>query len=252
MGQDDVARWRKQMGLGIEGWGSGPDMVYEVRQNSWLLLSGAPSPDVNMALIYDDDPEVLSDVMGEIERLGCPALVLLTGDGLKRVGDLPAVWAGVGVMPMMTIELARAPLAEDVRVRRAGPDDVEVVAGLLAESYGLSREIAGICTEVLRNSSDAMTIWLLEHDGEAVSTVTACRVDDVVSLWCMGTPERFGRRGFGRALLAAVLDASLAEGAKTGLLGATPAGLPLYEATGWQHVEDWQCFTNASSAQFSD
>lgn len=252
MGPDDVARWRKQMGLGIEGWSTGPDMVYDVRPNSWLLLSGAPSPDVNMALVYDDDPEVLADAVGAIERLGCPALVLLTGHGLKRVGDLPAAWAAVGVMPMMKIELARAPLAEDPRVRRAGPEDVEAVAGLLAESYGLSREIAGICTEVLRKPSGSMTIWLLEDHGEAVSTVTACRVDDVVSLWCMGTPERFGRRGFGRALLAAVLDASLTDGAKTGLLGATPAGLPLYEATGWQHVEDWQCFTNATSAQFSD
>lgn len=41
------------------------------------------------------------------------------------------------------------------------------------------------------------------------------------------------------------------DGAEIGLLGATPAGLPLYEATGWRTVEQWRVFTNAASAQFS-
>jgi GNAT superfamily N-acetyltransferase len=251
MEQGDVARWRQQMGQGIAPWASKPGMVGEVGATSWLMLTGAPSPDVNMALVYDDDPDVLSSVLKKIEQLGCPALVLLAGDGKTRAHDLAGAWEGVGEMPMMTAELTQAPHASDPRVRRAGPGDEEAVRDLIGEAYGLSPEIASICTEILQRPVDTMTIWLLEDDGRAVSTVTACRVQDVVSLWCMATPERFGRRGFGRSLLGAVLDDALTSGASTGLLAATPAGLPLYAATGWQHVEDWQIFTNAVSAQFS-
>jgi GNAT superfamily N-acetyltransferase len=251
MEQDDVAGWRKQMGQGIDAWASGPGGMHVVDEGFWLMLTGAPSPDVNLALVYDDDPAVLSTVVTHIEQMGCPALLLLAGAARARVGDLPETWAGVGELPFMTIELAQAPRAADARVRRAGPADVEAVAGLLADAFEMPPEIARVCTEVLTTPSDTMTIWLLEQDGEPVCTVTACRVDDVVSLWSMATPERFRRRGFGRSLLAAVLEHFLADGAKTGLLGATPAGLSLYEATGWQHVEAWQVCTNAVSAQFS-
>ena len=41
-------------------------------------------------------------------------------------------------------------------------------------------------------------------------------------------------------------------GEKAGdLLGATPAGFPLYDGTGWLAFDEWQIFTNATSAQFS-
>jgi GNAT superfamily N-acetyltransferase len=251
MQQDNIERWRRQMGRGIADWASAPGMLHEVKATSWLMLSGAPSPDVNLALVSDGDPDILSAVVEKIEQMGCPALLLLTGEGIARASDLTEAWKRVGVMPMMFVELARAPHSADPRVRRAGPADVETVTALLADAYDLDRDIARIPAGALTTPSDAISIWLLEQDGVAVSTVTVCRIEDVVSLWCMGTPERFGRRGYGRALLAAVLEDSLTLGATTGLLAATPAGLPLYEANGWQHVEDWQIFTNAVSAQFS-
>lgn len=165
--------------------------------------------------------------------MNCPAL-LLAGPGKSRAGDLTETWTEVGEMPMMAIDLADAPLAPDARVRRAGPADVDVVTSLLADAYGMEAEIARIPAAVHTTPSDTITIWLLEQGGEAVSTVTACRDDDVVSLWCMATPVRFERRGFGRALLGAVLQDYLTQGVATGLLGATPAGLPLYEAAGWR------------------
>jgi GNAT superfamily N-acetyltransferase len=251
MEHDDTARWRQQMGRGIADWAKAPGMLHEADASSWLMLSGAPSPDVNMALVYDDDPDVMSSVLSSIEQMNCPALLLLAGAGKSGAGHLAGNWSGVGEMPMMAIALAEAPVATDTRVRRAGPADADVVTGLLADAYGMSREIARIPVTVLAPPSDSVTIWLLEQDGEAVSTVTASRDDDVVALWCMGTPARFERRGFGRALLAAVLQDYLTQGVTTGLLAATPAGLPLYEAAGWQHVESWQVFTNAVSAQFS-
>jgi GNAT superfamily N-acetyltransferase len=72
-----------------------------------------------------------------------------------------------------------------------------------------------------------------------------------MSVWAMATPPEFTRRGYGSALLAHVLQAGAADGATLGWLGATPAGLPMYEATGWRTVEEWRVFTNSSSVQFS-
>jgi isopentenyl diphosphate isomerase/L-lactate dehydrogenase-like FMN-dependent dehydrogenase len=119
MEQGDVARWRQQRGQGIAPWASKPGMLAEVGASSWLMLTGAPSPDVNMALVYDDDPDVLSSVLKNIEQLGCPALVLLAGDGKTRAQDLTGAWEGVGEMPMMMADLTQAPHAPDPRVRRA-------------------------------------------------------------------------------------------------------------------------------------
>jgi GNAT superfamily N-acetyltransferase len=91
---------------------------------------------------------------------------------------------------------------------------------------------------------------VLEDNGDAVSTVLTARVEDTVSLWRMATPPRFARRGHGRALLRAVLHWAAEDGAAVGLLGATPAGEPLYRTTGWSVIESWNICLNANSAQF--
>jgi GNAT superfamily N-acetyltransferase len=247
----DVARWRMQMGTGIGPWLDHPEMVHRVDEGCWLALSGLPSPDVNMALVADGDPAVLAGALEEIDAVGAPALVLLAGDGRSSALDLADTWMSVGEMPMMAIDLESAVRRADARVRRAEAGDEEAVMGLLADAFQMAPDVLSICTDPIAKQGDVMAIWLLEDDGEAVSTVTTTRTDDVVSIWCMGTPARFARRGYGSAIIAAVLDHHHADGARTGLLGATPAGQPLYEATGWRHVEAWSIFTNATSAQFS-
>jgi len=84
-----------------------------------------------------------------------------------------------------------------------------------------------------------------------VCALMTSRVGDAFTLWCMSTPERFGRHGFGRALLADTMARAASDGVKVGLLGATPAGKPLYDATGWTTLETWEIYTNGESAQFS-
>jgi hypothetical protein len=92
---------------------------------------------------------------------------------------------------------------------------------------------------------------LLIEDAQAVSTVLTSIVDDAVCVWCMGTPARFARRGYGRSLLTDVLLRAQFEGASIGLLGATQAGKPLYDATGWTTLEQWQLYLKAGPAHQS-
>jgi GNAT superfamily N-acetyltransferase len=205
-----------------------------------------------MVLVYDDDAELLTEPLAQIDKRGCPSLLMFAGPGKELAGAVPPSYTNVGEMPIMAADLATVPRQPDPRVRKATAADVDTVADLIADAYGFARDIAQLAAAPLESASMApMSIYVLEDDGQVVSTVTACRVEDVVSLWCMGTPERFGRRGYGRALLAAVLQIAYDDGATLGLLGATPAGLPLYEATGWHTEESWDLYADAVSEQFS-
>lgn len=217
----------------------------------WLGLTGGVAPDLNMALLATPDPEALDGTMAIVDEAGLDALVFLAGPGRELRGRLAPPWVGVGASPVMTRDLASgAPDVLDPRVRQAGPADAPVVAALLAEAFSLTVDDTALMVAAAVDGG-VVRAWVLEDGGEAVSAVISGHVDDRVSLWAMSTPPRHARRGYGRALLASVLAHARADGARLGMLGATPAGLPLYESTGWRTVEDWEVFTNAASAQFA-
>jgi N-acetylglutamate synthase-like GNAT family acetyltransferase len=242
-------RLRSLMGQSLSGWASQPGAVGEIGDGYWLVLSGAPSPDVNVALVWTADPQALRRSLDLIDQVGAPTLINLTGDG--NVQKMPDGWEQVGTMPFMAVDLDATPTEADSRVRPATGHDLGTVVDLLAESFALPAEIAVVPVKsVVQNAgSDArMAFWLLEDDGVAVSTVMTAQVEDIVSVWCMATPERFARRSYARALLAHVLHVAAGQGATFGLLAATPAGKPLYDATGWSTLEEWRLHLNSGSA----
>jgi predicted GNAT family acetyltransferase len=249
----EVARRRTQMGEAISGWGAIPGAVSEMSDGHWVLLSGAPSPDLNLVLVHSSDEKVLEEALATVDRVGAPALVCLAGEASEQ--GMGSSWQAVGTMPFMQADLAEVPQGADQRVRVAGPDDVEVTIALLADAYGIDPAVARVAVEPvltgLTNDTASMRYWLLVEGGLSVSTVLDARAGDVITLWCMGTPQRFGRRGHGRALLAHVMNAARQDGMTVGLLGATSAGKPLYDATGWRTVEEWRLFVNAASVQFA-
>jgi len=251
MYRTELERLRSLMGQSLQAWGSAPGAIAEVGDGYWAVLSGAPSPDVNMALVWSPAPDALRRPLDLIAQVNAPALICIAGDAaVQPLGD---EWQQVGTMPFMAVDLGATPTGADPRVRRAGPADLTTVVDLLAESYGMAAEIATVAVRpVVEQEGPEATIafWLLEDDGVAVSTVMTSQVDDIVSVWCMGTPERLGRRGYARASLAHVLDVASQQEAEYGLLGATPAGKPLYDATEWQTLEEWKLYVNAESMQF--
>jgi GNAT superfamily N-acetyltransferase len=202
-----------------------------------------------MALVYSGDSAVLANVLRQVHDSGIPTLVMLAGAG--RGSELGTGWQHVGDMPFMAFVLTGTQLRPDGRVRQAGVDDFDVVSELVASSFGLTQEVGDVVAGILELGDAAGKIWLLIDDALAVSTVLTSIVDDAVCVWCMGTPERFARRGYGRALLVDVLRRAKLERARIGLLGATPAGKPLYDATGWTTLEEWKLLLSPESAQFS-
>lgn len=247
MGQDQIDQRRRQMGLSVQSW-TAQGGVSEIGDGYWALLIGPPSPDANMALVSSPNPAARERALDLISTAGVPALVLLAGDAIS-VG-LPKPWSLAGTMPFMARDLGELVDAEDPRVRPATAADAPALLSLMSEAYGIEEAIAAGCVQA-GLGQPGLTMWLLEHHGEPVSLVMGARVEDVVSIWCMSTPSRFGRQGFGLAVLNHALTAAKRDGAQVGLLGATPAGKPLYDRTGWHTLEDWLVFVSSESAQFS-
>jgi hypothetical protein len=250
MDEAELVIRRSQMGKSARSFvTAGPAALDELAAGYWLALSGAPSPDLNVAFVDSGDPTVLAHALRVTEGSGYPSLFVLAGD--CRDSDLGGQWQHVGEMPFMIRDLYGDDLRLDSRVRQAGVDDFEVVSQLAAEGFGLDRQVADVVAGLVRRHDSTDKIWLLDVDGQAVSTVLTSTVDDAMCIWCMATPERFGRRGYARALLGDVLVRARTDGVGVGLLGATPAGKPLYDSTGWATLESWRIFTNAGSAQFA-
>lgn len=246
---DELVRRRQQMGVSVRGWADVPGGRFEAGDGYWVMLSGVPSPDVNVAHVHAGDPAVLATVADVVAAAGVPTLLSLAGDADGSA--LADGWQSVGTMPFMSVQLADTPTCPDPRVRPATAADAATVVALTVEAYGMEHAVAQAAVGPVLTRPSSLRFWLLEDGGEPVSTVLTARIDDAVTIWCMGTPARFGRRGYGRALLGHVLHAAAADGAEIGLLGATPAGLPLYGGAGWRTLEEWRLHVNAPSVQFA-
>ena len=247
---EDLHRWRRQMFAGISEWARRPGMIGTVDKGHCALLTGLPTPDFNVVLVDSADQTALDAALADIDAVGAPALLAFAAEGIVHAEGLPAAWQLVGQMPIMAIELQTGRTA-DPRVRRAAADDVAAVAGAWAAAYGFDEVMAADAAELIVSSGPASRSWLLEDDGHVVSVVVSTHVEDTVCIWVMATPPQFARRGYGRALIETVLADAADYGARLALLGATEAGYPLYESTGWRTVEPWSIAVSGTSAQFS-
>ena len=242
----DVSTIRRRMGAAFSSIPPRDDLLTRHEPGWWAALSGLPSPDANMVLVHEDEPAAVPEALGLVAERSVPALFMLAG-GAERLGsDLPPEWSHVGAMPVMTKELSAE--VDDPRVRVATLDDVPACSSLMEQAFGLPKDVADFFAEVWVPS--AGRFWLLDVDGSAVSAVYTHQEEDSVSVWCMSTPPERQRRGYGRALLGAALARAAADGATWGILGATEAGYPLYDATGWTTADAWQIYVNGASEQF--
>jgi GNAT superfamily N-acetyltransferase len=249
-----LRRARTHMGRAAGAMAAGRGARSEVHDDWWAALSGVDTPDANMALVHGGGALAL-DAALDVLAVHAPggATLALAGEA-RALGDgVAGRWEEVGSMPLLRVDLGGVQRCRDERVRAAVPGDAPRIAALVSAANGVTTETATALLGFLATGSPTVRAWLLadEPQGEPLATVVTARERDIVSVWSMSTAPPVARRGYGRALLATVLDWAIRDGATVGLLGSTAAGRPFYDAAGWQWVEDWRLYASAASAQFS-
>ncbi len=244
MSRIDISKAREQMGVSLGSWAVSSDMDHQVQQGSWRFLSGISSAAVNMAMVYEDDPDVLDETLEAISVMRVPAVLFLASNGKRLANDLSSAWKEITLFTLMTKELTSHVTEFNQGVSLASSGDAESVAQILEESFNVESGTYGFLFATAEDPNSGVDIWMLTVNGTVVSTVTTILVDDAVALWCMATPPRFERRGYAGTLLADVLARFGSIGTKTGLLCASPAGKPLYYSSGWVTAEEWDVYLN--------
>ena len=200
----------------------------------------------NPVLALDRDAAT-GDVLaafGWIESLGLPASVVVdsTADpsigraleerGLQAADERPAV---------MTLELDPSSGPTSGPIVASRPDGSVRSGGLeLAEAWWSALE-AGAPLRALFGTTliadPAVRIAVAEHEGEPAAAAMAIRSDDIVGIYTVWTAERARRRGLGRAVTGAVIDAaSAAWGSRLAILHSTAMGFPVYRSLGFEQV----------------
>lgn len=240
-----ITRFRSQLGQALQDWVSSPEMSFGISASSWHLLTGFPTADSNIALIHQDEGKALNNIIELVERMAVPACVFLADDARSLSKRLRAEWNFTGTTPFMFLDLVDVELKEDPRVRLASRDDFEKVVALMSETFRMDHKTASQGASPMKNANAQSNVWLIEEDGQSISTAITRRVDSSITLWNMATSPRFARKGYGRAIMNHALHHARRDGAKVGLLMASDAGKPLYDATGWASIEDWDVYLKA-------
>lgn len=178
-----VTNLRNQLGRALEDWVSSPEMAFEVSASSWYLLTGFPTADSNVALVHQNDESALSKIAQQVERMAVPASVFLAGHARALRGKLGEGWSFAGTTPFMSLDLEAAELKEDSRVRLALKDDFETVVTLMSETFRMDYDTASQGASPLKNANTKSDIWIIEDDGQLISTAITRRVGNSITLW---------------------------------------------------------------------
>jgi GNAT superfamily N-acetyltransferase len=254
---ESQAFWLMTTGLQVvDCFGRAPRARARFDEGGWLALTGEASADLNMGCVLDGPAAaaLLDDYVAEID--GLPTILLLENPshellerairaGAEHAGEVPTmVWQGTAVERRSSdLELDVRPASSDL--------EVDAAVALVSEAFSLDLDM---CRRVIGPMRDSpiVTIWLGDKEGEFVGAGLTLATGEIVGVYCMATPERRQRQGIGRALLSGLMAHHLTHGAGNTrfLLGATEAGLHLYEQMHYKVVATPAALVFGSSTQF--
>lgn len=244
IGMEERLRLFEHFGRGFSKFLAGaPQASLVVGKGFWVNVTAIDGRGMNMALVSTAEVAIFEDACARVVAAGVETLFCLAGEGTAhKFGE---GWNSSGTMPLMMLDLDDASIGPDARVREAsGPHDAEIASKIFSDAFDDPKEVADACASCLHSADKVARIWILEDNGVAVSAVVSADVEDSTTIWAMSTTPQHARRGFGKALLGHVMFQAKQRGMVRGLLSATPAGKPLYDAIGWSTVETWAVYVN--------
>lgn len=128
-----------------------------------------------------------------------------------------------------------APLPPGVRVRRAGPADVDTFAYVDAMAFGDPvGQARSWCRPQLASGDPRFSLLLAELDGDPVAVATAVRAGRHTAVFGVGVLAGARRRGIGGAVTSWLAKAAFTTGADLAVLNPdTPRAARLYASLGF-------------------
>ena len=149
------------------------------------------------------------------------------------------VTAGVPFMVLTDVAAARAVVEAAGLPARPVTSfaDLDAALSLLEQGFGMPPQLTRQLFAARLFFLDGVTTWLVESDGEDVSTALSYASAGTCGVFNVATPEP--HRGHGFASVATA-QAVLGSGASCAYLQSSPMGRSVYEKLGFVTVETWR------------
>lgn len=128
-------------------------------------------------------------------------------------------------------------------------DDYDGMVAVMESAYQVPGASVRRAMPLRLVQSPSLDIYLAERDGKILSTVTVTRHGEVIGVWAMGTHVDAQGQKIGKALISQVMFAARQAGAAAFFLGATSAGLPLYQRLGYETLYTVKVWVRGEASQ---
>lgn len=216
-----------------------PGVEMALTRDCVLGLTGDASADFNR-LTLGMGPETEAFLVSSVARARARGLPLIAVAPPRVAEALGSVAASLGLTPVGTSPLmvlrAGTPVtpSRPVRITRAlGPEMVAIAGDLAAAAFDAPRDAIARYIDVCVTETAGVETWIAWDDEAPMSAVTVTPTGNTAGISLMATPPDRRRRGWGRALLTQVMADYRGRGVARFHLGATDAGLALYESLGF-------------------
>jgi GNAT superfamily N-acetyltransferase len=222
-----------------------------------LVLSGEPVADLNMLVLASPPSAAAEQLLAEtaalIDGRDLPLVALAPPDTAAALAPVAARLGleAAGTMPLMVLRgPPRTKPLRQCRIEDAvGADGLRIATELAAAAFQLPADSLRRAWAASFGDTSGARTYVAWDDGAPASSVTVTRTGATAGIWCMSTPPERQGRGFGRALLAGVIDELRSADVRRFYLFATAAERPLYEALGFETLADDAVWVKGHSTQ---
>lgn len=226
--------------------------------DGWFaVLTGIPDIELNVCALFPPaGPAEAAELVARIDAVDTPALVFVSSAVDQTVRSVlaergfrpttvpePLMWrsGSSALVPVTTSGFG---------VRRvAAADDLVGLEAILEAAITMPPKIARRQFALDRLVGDGLGSWVAWDSGEPISAVTVSWDAEACAVWEMMTMPAHRRRGAGRTVLAAALNAVLRPSMTGSVLVSTPFGRPLYESLGFAALDESITWTRGASAE---
>jgi GNAT superfamily N-acetyltransferase len=221
-----------------------PGVELYLSRSCVLGLTDEPLADFNRLILgADAEAEAFLDrAVARAKERGRPLVATMSPRAALALAPLATRlgFAQVESSPLMVLgpDVAVRPGRPMKVVRALDPHTASVAGDLIAAAFDEPRDVIARYIDVGMRPTSGVETYVGYGDDGGMCTVSVTPTGDTGAISLMATPPEHQRKGLGRALLSQVIDEYRRRGMRRFHLGATAAGLPLYESLGFRTVAE--------------